>query len=63
MFVGIGYITIPLAIILYRRINASRDVAGDDGEKGKYTVQELRDLGDGAPDFRYTLWKVSSERM
>ena len=59
MFIGIGFITVPLAVVLYRRINASRDaidVAGDgENKKRKYTVQELRDLGDRAPDFRYTL--------
>jgi len=59
MFLGIGFITVPLAIVLYRRVNASRDaidIAGDcEKKQGKYTVQELRDLGDRAPDFRYTL--------
>ena len=59
MFIGIGFITVPLAVVLYRRINASRDaidVTGDgENKKRKYTVQELRNLGDRAPDFRYTL--------
>ena len=59
MFLGIGFITVPLAIVLYRQINASRDaidVAGGCQKKQRnYTVQELRDLGDRAPDFRYTL--------
>jgi hypothetical protein len=66
MFVGIGLITVPLAVILYTRINAQRDAlearlsvdsekAHLEGEKGRYgyTPQELRDMGDRAPDFRY----------
>ena len=59
MFLGIRFIMVPLAIVLYQRINASRDainVVGDcEKRQGKYTVQELRDLGDRAPDFRYML--------
>lgn len=59
MFVGIGFITVPLAIFLYIRINNRRDYEsaqyGDEGIFTKYTSAELRDLGDRAPDFRYTL--------
>jgi len=57
MFVGIGFITLPIIVITYRRINAKRDRIAAGLEPGKtqddYTVQELRDLGDRAPDFRY----------
>jgi len=59
MFVGIGFICVPIAIISYMRINAKRDAiertALEHGEKTKYTLQELREMGDRAPDFRYTL--------
>jgi len=59
MFVGIGLICVPSAIIIYSRINRQRDVmerqALERGEKDKYTNQELREMGDRAPDFRYTL--------
>ena len=57
MFVGIGFITLPITVLIYTRINAARDAAAKEAvEKGiKYTDDELRKLGDRAPDFRYTL--------
>ncbi len=57
MFVGIGYITLPIAVIAYKRINSRRDALEKEmEEKGiKLTPEELRELGDRAPDFRYTL--------
>jgi hypothetical protein len=67
MFIGIGLICTPLAVLIYTRINKQRDeyeasLAADrekftEGKMGKYgyTPQELRDLGDRAPDFRYLL--------
>ena len=67
MFIGIGLICTPLAILIYTRINKQRDayeasITADyekvmEGKKGRYgySPQELRDLGDRAPDFRYTL--------
>ncbi|KAL0946276.1 hypothetical protein HGRIS_012528 [Hohenbuehelia grisea] len=59
MFVGIGFIAVPVAVISYWRINKKRDAiareAAGRGEKDKYSAQELRELGDRAPDFRYTL--------
>lgn len=70
MFVGIGFIFTPLAVLLYTRINRKRDayeatldkdseknVSFAEGKKGRYgyTPMELRDLGDRAPDFRYLL--------
>jgi hypothetical protein len=57
MFVGIGYITLPIAVIAYTRINAKRDMQLKEmEEKGiKLTPEEIRELGDRAPDFRYTL--------
>jgi sugar phosphate permease len=59
MFVGIGFIFVPIVMFIYKRINAQRDtverLATERGEKMQYPVQELRELGDRAPDFRYTL--------
>ncbi|KAJ7586368.1 MFS general substrate transporter [Mycena floridula] len=61
MFVGLGLICVPIAVISYRRINAKRDrlalEAANRGEtlKGMYTSDQLRRMGDRAPDFRYTL--------
>ncbi|KAK7685745.1 hypothetical protein QCA50_011091 [Cerrena zonata] len=57
MFVGIGFITLPIAVIAYIRINAKRDAFEKEmEEKGiKHSAKELRELGDRAPDFRYIL--------
>lgn len=59
MFVGMGFVVVPAIVLLYRRINAQRDAAAkeaaDRGETNKYTNQQLREMGDRAPDFRYTL--------
>lgn len=58
MFVGIGLITVPIVVLIYMRINAKRDaLAREGGEKGiaSYSNDELRRMGDRAPDFRYTL--------
>ncbi|KAG0702235.1 MFS general substrate transporter [Suillus ampliporus] len=59
MFVGIGFIFLPIVVFLYKRINAQRDAAErlamERGEKAQYSDEELRELGDRAPDFRYTL--------
>ena len=59
MFVGMGMICVPIAVLSYIRINRKRDVeekeASERGEVNKYSAKELRALGDRAPDFRYTL--------
>lgn len=62
MFVGIGAISVVVAVVVYARINAHRDaLARVVKEKGSthdvitYTAEELREMGDRAPDFRYTL--------
>lgn len=56
---GIGLICVPVAILTYDRINKQRAAemreASERGEKHRYTDQELREMGDRAPDFRYTL--------
>lgn len=57
MFIGIGFISVPIAVLSYMRINAARDVKQQEMEEQgvKYSAQELRRLGDRAPDFRYIL--------
>lgn len=60
MFVGIGLIAIPLAMFLYITINKRRmqmieELGGPEGLAKKYTAAELREMGDRAPDFVYTL--------
>ncbi|RDX52245.1 MFS general substrate transporter [Lentinus brumalis] len=56
-FVALGIIMLPITVLVYRRINSVRDERHREaGEKAvAYTAQELRRLGDRAPDFRYTL--------
>lgn len=53
MFVGIGYIALPITVIAYKRINAKREKLTQNGIT--LTPAEIRRLGDRAPDFRYTL--------
>jgi len=55
MFVGIGFITVPLTVWIYTRINRERDRIMAEGVGVKYSDKELRELGDRAPDFRYIL--------
>ena len=56
MFVGIGLVVVPLLIFLYTRINAGRKAEAErnDGIR-KYSVTELHEMGDRAPDFVYAL--------
>ena len=55
--VGIGFVSLPITVLTYKRINARRDAAVKDSkDRGvEYTPEELRRMGDRAPDFRYTL--------
>ncbi|KAF9523178.1 MFS general substrate transporter [Crepidotus variabilis] len=55
VFVGIGLFTLPILILIYTRINAKREQKRLAQGSKQYSVQELRELGDRAPDFRYTL--------
>ncbi|KAF8055359.1 MFS general substrate transporter [Lyophyllum atratum] len=59
MFLGIGFICLPIAVISYIRINHKREAllkaAAERGETNKYSAPELRMMGDRAPDFRYSL--------
>ncbi|GAA5932880.1 hypothetical protein JCM1841_004624 [Sporobolomyces salmonicolor] len=60
-FVGVGFICAPLYALYLTRLNARKEReqaeqdALPDHEKRVYTVQELRDLGDRAPEFVYTI--------
>ncbi|RDB15711.1 High-affinity nicotinic acid transporter [Hypsizygus marmoreus] len=58
MFIGIGFIAIPIIVLSYTRINAKRAAhLKDAAERGepKISDDETRRLGDRAPDFKYTL--------
>ena len=54
MFVGIGLIMVPFVVLNYIRINRQRDAVAAAGGI-TYTDKQLREMGDRAPDFRYTL--------
>ncbi|KAI0752396.1 MFS general substrate transporter [Daedaleopsis nitida] len=65
MFVGIGLVLLPITVFAYSRLNARKAAVWRDatatahGEKGalqsKYTPEQLRRMGDRAPDFKYML--------
>ncbi|KAJ4469922.1 MFS general substrate transporter [Lentinula edodes] len=58
MFVGIGLICLPITVIIYSRINKKRATFMSrvaDGLERKPSPEELRELGDRAPDFQYIL--------
>lgn len=54
-FICLGMIALVIQVFNYRRINAKRDCQIAAGEHNGYTPEELSDLGDKAPTFRYTL--------
>lgn len=57
MFVSIGLIFLALTVFCYKMVNKRRDAWQRElEERGvQFTVDELRKMGDRAPDFRYTL--------
>ncbi|KAJ7646874.1 MFS general substrate transporter [Roridomyces roridus] len=58
MFVGLGLISTAVAALVYTRVNRRRDERARSAlEKGepKLIAEQLRRLGDRAPDFRYVL--------
>ena len=57
MFVGIGLVLLPITVFAYWRLNARKEARLRDAEeKGvKFAAEELRRMGDRAPDFSYTL--------
>jgi len=51
-----GFIVLPILVTTYKRINARREVFMRETEEFgglQYTDEELRRMGDRAPDFRY----------
>ena len=56
MFVGLGLICVPLAIFIYTRINARRKEELERmGGIVKLSFEEIHELGDRSPDFKYTM--------
>ena len=57
IMVGIGLVVLVLTALAYRWVNRQRDVRQCELEKRgvRRTVEELRRMGDRAPDFRSTL--------
>jgi len=59
MFVGMGFICVPIAVITYMGINKKREEMQrrgmEEGGGEKISAQRVRELGDRAPEFRYTL--------
>ena len=54
-FITAGLIAATILIFSYKRVNAKRERQVAAGEHNGYTPEELSDLGDKAPTFRYTL--------
>ena len=56
MFVGIGFIATPILILLYTNINKKRaEALKRMGGMVDLSDEEIHELGDRAPDFKYTL--------
>ncbi|KAK0478870.1 MFS general substrate transporter [Armillaria novae-zelandiae] len=53
MFVGIGIVCVPVAVISYKWINANREK--ETQKRMNYSREELKKMGDRAPDFRYMI--------
>ncbi|KAK0189866.1 MFS general substrate transporter [Armillaria mellea] len=53
MFVGIGIVCVPIAVISYKWINANREKEMQ--KRMSYSREELKTMGDRAPDFRYMI--------
>jgi len=54
--IGMGFVVLPIIVTTYKRINARREVIMRKGEESgglPYTDEELRRMGDKAPDFCY----------
>ena len=57
MFVAIGVVLWPVAVLLYVHLNRTKAAAQQRAvEEGKkYSSEDLRRMGDRAPDFVYTI--------
>jgi hypothetical protein len=54
--VSIGLVMLPIMVFTYKRINSRREAIMEGaGESGRlqYSDEELRRMGDKAPNFRY----------
>lgn len=54
MFLGIGLAAIPFVVVFYKRANSQRKEMLEQ-ERLPYTAEELRNMGDHSPRFRYML--------
>ncbi|GAA6035417.1 hypothetical protein JCM8097_000245 [Rhodosporidiobolus ruineniae] len=56
-FVALGLVCAPLYAYLLKRENARKaaELARPASERRQYTVEELRDMGDRSPEFKYTI--------
>ena len=54
---GMGLILVPIVAFAYTRSNMKKEAKMREAEERgeKYAAEELKRLGDRAPDFRYTL--------
>ena len=56
MFVGIGFITVPTAVLSYVIINRRREeLLKRNGGVTGLTIEETHELGDRSPGFKYML--------
>jgi hypothetical protein len=61
MFLGMGLVALPVTVLVYRQINAQRDLAALEGEErhkaqeGGEGLREVEFMGDRDPSFRYTV--------
>ena len=57
MFIGMGLILVPIVATVYHRINNRKaETMREEEEKGiKRSPEEIRAMGDRAPEFKYTL--------
>lgn len=54
-FLGMGLITVSGLVLAYTHVNRGRDTAAARPGARTFSEEELRELGDKAPDFRYTI--------
>lgn len=53
---GMGLVVVPIMVFVYKRVNARREALMREAtESGglQYSDEELRKMGDKAPNFRY----------
>ena len=57
MFVGMGVVSLAVTVFTYSRINKKRDREMAEIKEAwlEYDTARFKEMGDRAPDFRYTL--------